>query len=522
MTPAPDPAAPRRPASLRSLVLLLFAASCLARIVLAVQGGQFYFGDEERYRRGVMLYQALADADFTRARDLAMLPEHMLFTWLASALTGLQHLLAQFTPYGNWAGHPAHLDFTLWISAALLSLFSALNIPLIWRLATALGASESEAAWAALLMAASHIAFYYSRHLLPYDFALGTALLALTLGLGGRSTRRAWACGACAGCAYGLYNGYWYLVPTVLLTYAFHMRDEPERWRLWIGATTGAVAALLAPLAYGTWAGGRYFWTILVDFSGSVSQGTYDEGWSLVWEFLWHAEGAPGLSLALLIALAAGLALHRRQPMPRWTQSAALAAFLAYAALVLASNGLRVFVVYGRSVKPLVPFLCLLGGWALPRLLGPRRGWSVLAAGGVVAIGWVRLTPHFTRVFPGEVEIAVLRHYGWPKRTLSVAGAMYREVAMSVTRPDLALANAQSLYPALDYLGFPPGRTLLRWPHPLTYLPFQYEGHTPRQRLLLRHHDISMRLIALDDPAAVPDDLPTHLRARPLPPTAQR
>jgi hypothetical protein len=35
-------------------------------------------------------------------------------------------------------------------------------------------------------------------------------------------------------------------------------------------------------------------------------------------------------------------------------------------------------------------------------------------------------------------------------------------------------------------------------PHPLTFLPYQYEGYTPEQRRVLRSTDISMRLI---DPA---------------------
>jgi hypothetical protein len=79
---------------------------------------------------------------------------------------------------------------------------------------------------------------------------------------------------------------------------------------------------------------------------------------------------------------------------------------------------------------------------------------------------------------------------------------------MTVTRPDLALVNAQLLYPIRDYIGFPAGESLLRLENPLSYEPFQYEGHTPRERQLLRTRDISIQLVRLSNPSGVPDDLP--------------
>jgi hypothetical protein len=68
------------------------------------------------------------------------------------------------------------------------------------------------------------------------------------------------------------------------------------------------------------------------------------------------------------------------------------------------------------------------------------------------------------------------------------------------------------IYPVRAFIGFPEGRTLFRIEHPLTYAPFQYEGHSPAERAMLRTQDISMRLISLSHPAQVPDDLPIPLR----------
>lgn len=79
-------------------------------------------------------------------------------------------------------------------------------------------------------------------------------------------------------------------------------------------------------------------------------------------------------------------------------------------------------------------------------------------------------------------------------------------MSVPVTRPELVLVNLQMLYPVREAAALPTGQTLLRLEHPLTYAPYQYEQHTPRERDFLRNHDISMRLIRCDNPAAVPDE----------------
>jgi hypothetical protein len=497
----------------RFLVVAILGVSLALRVALAWQGGQYFFGDEERYDRGVHLYQALAGGDFTAARAIAAQPEHALFPWLGALVTAGQHLLAQLTPRGDWS-HPENISLTLGFGAALLSLFSALNLWLTHRLVRAAGASETEARWALLAMAASNTAFYYARHLLPYDCALAAALGALCLGLRAPSAARAFGCGALAGVAYGLYNGYWFLVPAIWVTHAWHWRGEAQRLRLAVQCAAGALAALATPVALGTALGGASYWTTMRAFSGTVTQGLFAEGWSLPWEFFWHAEGVAGVVIAAVIMLA-WLQARRGHPSLSPAVTACLVALGAsYALLVLFSNGLHFFVVYARTVKPFVPFGCGLAGWAVAQLLASRPRLQPVVAAGFVFVAVCNFEPHFARVFPREVEIAVLRQWGNPKRALSVSGSIYVPLALPVARRDLALVNAQLLYPVREFIGAPAGRGLLRVSHPLSYAPFQYEGHAPRERALLREHDIAMQLIQLADPAAVPDDPPPALRYR--------
>lgn len=496
----------------RLALAAVLSASAALRLLMCARGGQYFFGDEERYDRAVGLYLAVARGDWHGARAIIAMPEHALFTWVGALATALQNLAAHATPYGDWSHHPEYVGFTMWLGACALSLFSTLNILLVYRLARALRAGREEALWAALLMAASNTAFYYARHLLPYDCAISAALLALAVGLRSPVPWRAGACGALAACAYHLYNGYWYLVPVILAALWRAWREEPARARLAWSLGGGLVLGMGVPLAVGTLAGGGGYWATMQAFSRTVTQGLFAEGWSLPWAYLWESEGLLGAAVAACVA--AALLREARAPAGLGVRIRTWLAVLGlgYGLLVLMSSGLGRFVVYARSVKPLVPFLCLAGGWALARLLARRPWLRVAVAAAVIACGAAHLAPHLARVFPREVEIGVLRRWGNPKHSLSVSGSLYIPLAMPVARPDLVLVNAQLLYPVRGYIGFPPGRTLLRVDNPLAYRPFQYEGHTPRERRILRSGDISIRLIELSDPGSVPDDLPVSLR----------
>lgn len=497
----------------RWLPLAVVVFSLGLRVALSLQGGQFYFTDEERYNRGVRLYRALRAGDVAGVREIAVIPDHTLFPWIGAFAAAGQHGLAQFTPYGNWQ-RPENIVFTVSFGAAVLSLFSALNLYLLYRLARAVGANETESAWALLFMAASNTSFYYARHLVPYECALSAVLLASVVGLQRPTAARALFCGLIAGTAYGIYNGYWYTVPVIWLMHLLACRHEPRWWRLTAFCAAGATIAVAGPIALGAGLGGASYWEAARTFAGSATLGLFAEGWSLPWEYLFHSEELLGLAAVGCIVLAFFSEWRAGAVLPRWVRGTLIALAAAYGLLVLFSTGLERFVVYARTVKPLVPLLALLGGWALARLLEGRARLQPVALAGLIIAAAVNFWPHFPRVFPQDIEAAVMRHWGNPKRTLSVAGSLYVGLELPVKRPDLALVNAQLLYPVRSYVGFPAGDTLLRFDHPVAYRPFQYECQTPRERALLRNNDVSIRLIRLAAPSTLPDNPPPSLLYR--------
>lgn len=482
---------------------LILVVALILRIGLALQGGQFFLGDEGRYQRGAAIYQAGRTGDWAAVAEQLMKPEHAAFNYLNVAVAALQHALAQFTTRGDWS-QEVNIYTSANLAAALLSLFSVLNIWLLHRLARAGGAGEDEALWAALLMAASNTLFYYSRHLLPYDCALSAALGGLILAVSGRTRAHHRWSGGLAALAYQFYNGYWFLVPVVFLALQISRPDWRTRWQALGPWAVGWLAAMFVNILPGATCGGAQYWETMLGFSGSVLQGVFAEGWSLAGEYLWHSEGWLGVTVVAAAGYSLGPAFRPGANSARLRRWLFLLSAV-YLLPVLASVGLEKFVVYARTGRPLIPFLCLLGGFGLHTLATrqPRsRPWLV---GFIVAGSALSFAPHFGRIYPREFGFRVLQQYGMTKNWVSFTGTIYQPLLIPVSRPDLVLINAGNIYPVRGFYGYPAGERLLSVDHPLSYLPYQYEGHTPRERRLLRQYPPLLQLVRLAHPASVPN-----------------
>src|SRR5262249_9115209 len=127
--------------------------------------------------------------------------------------------------------------------------------------------------------------------------SMALALLALWIGLADRpGLGRSALAGAVAGLAFLTYYGHWLLALAVTAIHVF--RGLPStaavtRRGLAAGLGFAAPAPLIILLAV---ARGSDFPVRLFNFSGTVTQGDFSEGWSLPWAYLWHAEH--GLLLA--------------------------------------------------------------------------------------------------------------------------------------------------------------------------------------------------------------------------------
>ena len=477
------------------MLLGLLALSFVLRGALALSGGQRFFPDENRYLRCFILLRHLERADLRGALDEVLVnPDHTGFLAVGLVPATVQRLALK--ALGMPQARPT-VDATAWLPALILSLCSVACIGLVGSIARRAGGSDAEGLLAALLMACSTVMLFYSRHLLPYDAALALALFAVYLGLVEHASwRRSLLVGLVAGSAFLTYNGYWLVALAALALHCFY-GAPPLRQVLRRGATAGlgftALPALLtaSSLARGK---GLYVRRLLRFSRGAATQADFSEGWSLPWEYLWHAEHL------LLIVLAAGAAAvlwlaARRDGAARSRGLLFLGAAAGmYAVMVVGSIGFERIGTFGRLSRSLVPFLCLATACAGARWITARRSvaWAALLALAAQA-GFNFATPLRQR-FPREVARELEVAFGELGRDTSVRVDQSPE-EKPLTDERHVLLNARYLYPVYGPKPAPEGRVLFRTPHPQEYLPYQYEGLVPGERALLRSTDVSMRLI---------------------------
>ncbi|HTX65944.1 MAG TPA: hypothetical protein VMD31_09250 [Opitutaceae bacterium] len=453
----------------RGWLMVFLTVSVGLRFWLVGHGGQGYWPDEARYQSSEYAATALEHGQWrAAAAQLLGRADHPLFTWI-----GLPPALVE-----RWYGaRPGP-------TACYFSLFSVLVIGLVWRVARRAGAGEPEALAAAGLAACANSLFYYARHFFPYDPALALMLLALDAALGPPSAGRSLRAGGLAALGFLTYEGYWLLGGVVLI---LHAGLGAGGWRRMAGrailAGLGLAAVLAAYLGAARLAGYNLV-AALRDNAATITQGDFGRGYRIIAAYLWRTEGLLAVGWLAGAAVALILWVRRRGPARAAWWLAGLV--LVTAGLVLLSDAVPVFVVYGRLVRQLVPFFCLATAFALNQCAAlaarPRRVWLAAAAvAGLLAAG--NLAGPLRQMFPDEF------------RRLATAEVFQRQQrdGYGVYR----IVNDEHLWGRPVGAALPPNGIILRRAHPLQFRPYQYEGFTAAQRGWLNGSDISMRLIRL-------------------------
>jgi hypothetical protein len=267
----------------RRILLAILVLSLLLRVFLILSGGQYFFPDEARYDRSRAAADALWGGDLHGCIHALSTVDHFLFKVIGVVPATIQIIFGSSPK----------------IPALFFSLFSVANLWLLWGIMRRLGESERAALFAVSLLSLCSTFLYYSRHLLPYDTAMAFGLLALFVGLKTPSrTINSILCGLFSVCAFLTYNGYWVLAVFAMLT---HILRPPLALphclrRAFISGLSFAIPlAAMAAIAAIAFAKGN----LLHDgnllhqylaFSRTVTQGSYAEGWSLPFCFLWNSE----------------------------------------------------------------------------------------------------------------------------------------------------------------------------------------------------------------------------------------
>ena len=435
------------------------------RVILCLSGGQYYWPDERRDNPDRML-QGLIDHDYKEAFSGLDDPHRPVFTALAVIPVAVSRMTGR---------QPTTVE------ALFFSMASVISIWLLAALARELGADDVESVLAAGLLALSTSFLYWSRHVQSYDLAMAFALAALLVGVRrGATVRRLYVCGVLGGLVFLTYPGYW---STVVAVASFCAIQRSTSWRDGVlnifVVITGVLSLPVLAIAISLASSGQML-ERFVSYSGIIAEGSFQEGWSLPFEYLWHAE-----HLLLVLWLASVVWAVTRFNASARVRAGLCAAVLIYAILAIFSTGLPKFVVYGRLARQLVPFLCLVTAAAVSSLWQSPRTVVRFVAVTIIGAAMVQAALNFwqplVQSFPAEF---IARN-----RPDDVVAARYQRFIW---------VNADHLFPGPKPVTLPPHHVALAVArHPLEFLPYQYEGFSPERRAVLRSTDIRMQLVGV-------------------------
>ena len=367
----------------------------------------------------------------------------------------------------------------------------------------------------------------YLRHLLPYDHALFFFLWALWLLLSapekGRMRRYALV-GLLAGISYAVYPGY-FMGPALLglvgATRLLAPPAQPRRLRP-MAALLGAFLAVLAFFELTALASGTSYLASSRYIAGTITQGSFAEGFRFIADYYWWVEKWPGVGLlllfggGLLVCLRAVPAFFspesRRLFIPMELRALVLGAFalwLGYACLVTFGHKL---VFYGRILHFFAPFVVLGALVALQAAVAraPRGRWLVAVGLAIAAVGFADFVRAYRRVeYPCDVAF---RHGVLDSRQVSASQTndcekdvlAYRLFGPAIRNqptspaPRYRLLNFAYLYPITCYqpVALPAARVVAAVPYFMQYAPYQFEGHSGAERAILRHYAFEFMIVA--------------------------
>lgn len=456
----------------RGWLLAILLVSVGLRLKLAGMGGQGYWPDENRYAVARQAVATALQGDWHTVAGLLLgSADHAFFRFLGLVPALLEHAFfrADAIPPGFASG--------------FFGLFGVGAIALIWFIARQETDDEPTATWCAFFYAGCVTGFFLGRHYFPYEPALCLLLLGWWLGLRSNSPRGHWLTGLVVGLGYLTYNAYWNLGAVILVFHVLRPRpgSSPFTRAGWaaLGLATPLIAIILAArvLGYDLIAQAR-------EFSHTVTQGGFGQGWRYIPSYFAATEGAFGTLLLLLTGWGVIRAVRQGPGGVLWwwlAMGGALAGIM-----IFFSDVMPRFALSGRSIKFLSVFLALGAGLAAGRG-GLHRIPGLAAVLAVLAVGLAALnfrTPLSLR-FPREfrIEAAAL-----------IAAERARDPAAA-----LQLYYADFMHLAEFLPAYPPHTVLLRRQHPLQYRPYQFEGFDAPTRAAFQTHDFSMRLVRVTD-----------------------
>jgi hypothetical protein len=463
------------------ILISILLISLILRWILIFRGGQYYISDETRYEVSRNAAQFLLQGQVGKAlTEFTLSPEHLGFKVLGIIPALLEHMVGT----------------SLVMPAMFFSFFSVLNLYLLFLLTQRVGGSSKEALYAMLLASSCLSLLYYARHLFPYDVAMSFGLLGLYLALTqNRSARTSAICGILGFLCFITYNGYWSLAAfAMLVNIVMDGKRITEGFQKAVFTAIGFLTPLVL-LVIGMLLTGKDLISAYRLFATSITQGSFEEGWSLPFAYFWHTEHGVILILGALSMVA--IVRQFSQPSPATKLWAAGCLFL-YLCLLIPSVVLHSFVVYGRLARQLIPFVVLLSAQGLMHIENRVVSGRTLTLF-ILLVVFIQAAWNFTFSY----------NLNYPREFVAEAQSRFPRFEFSSKRlafgaPVICQNNGYVMESAKYYVTPPEripqvqGQLLLSAPHPENFLPYQYDGDTPAIRRIFQLQKLRMNFYKVD------------------------
>ncbi len=490
--------------SVHALLFIMFVASVL-RLLLIADGGQRYFPDEYRYYRYTIdfvdtVFEGDILGGFGSMLEYRTHPGAYAATFLPAFIHRVAFELTKSSSM-SWRDYWKDQTGDFRFSAIFFAIPSVLSIGLIYYIARRAGADDVEALLSAFLLAASNSWFIWSRHFLTYDISMLCALAALYVALRSRDVDilGGLLTGLLLFCAFWIYTNHVFLVCTIGFLYCLILSSTPRMMiaRLFY-VSIGASILLVPILIYNNDVVNIDVIEGLLSQVDRITQGRYEEGAVLPFVYFFETEGLISLVWVLGLILASREVMNRRPDMRHRIMLWLTALAIIYGSMAYFSSGLHIIVLFGRTVRALVPFIVLICAFAFaPSVKRHGSRLTALSMAGIIAAALMNMMTVINQQNYRELTRQVRDQYGEvsltstfspPSRSHGFANPVYEDARYE-------LVNAGYYYPITEMSDLPAGEVLLKVSHPFNYRPWQYEGMTPEMREIINRDGLYVWLI---------------------------
>ena len=170
--------------------------------------------------------------------------------------------------------------------------------------------------------------------------------------------------------------------------------------------------------------------------------------------------------------------------------------------LLISSEVLSSFVLYGRTTKQLIPFLCIACSCSLSKVvlhLWSKKRFVILFSFSLILL--LITSSNQLRVlkiiYPQNFKEKASLFTDDYQELSSIHGIKVKKLEKPSKQKNYTLVNAQLLVPPLDSIkNIPEGDVLLACPHPYYFFkPYQFLHYNREQRSLINSQKLSMKLI---------------------------